>query len=82
MVLPRLAQPRTAFKRKLISLVGNAVIFFRLSCDSPGAGLFAAARELVDGSPGADFHIFLANTFFLVAGFDVRCLTFLLVGVA
>src|ERR1022692_2949248 len=81
MVLPRFVQSGTAFECSLISLVEKAVIFFRSICDSPGAAFFAAARELVDGSPSAGFRIFRADIFFLVAGFDVRRLTFLFVSV-
>jgi hypothetical protein len=46
-----------------------------------GATLFAAAIEFVHGRPGAGFRIFHADTFFLVAGFDVCRLTFLFVSV-
>jgi hypothetical protein len=44
----------------------------------PGAALFAAAGEFVDGGPGMSFRIFHADAFFLVAGLDVGRLTFCL----
>jgi len=45
------------------------------------AAQLAAAGNFVHGGPGAGFRIFYAHTFFLVASFDVRRLTFLLIGV-
>ena len=48
---------------------------------SPGAAFFAAAGKFIHGGPGAGFRIFRADTFFLVAGFDMCRLTFLFVSV-
>ena len=47
-----------------------------------GAALVAAAGKFVDGGPGPRFRSFGAQPLFLVAGFDVRRLTFLFVRVA
>ena len=48
---------------------------------SPGAALFAAAGQFVDGGPGAGFGSFGADTGFLVARLNVGRLTFLFVSV-
>jgi len=48
---------------------------------SAGAALFTTAREFVNGGPSPRFCGFYADTFFLVAGFDVCGLPFLFFGV-